>query len=100
MRRPQGYATVVSPVRSVAYFDGSRREVVPEGMFECDTFTCGHCPRVTHVMPKMDPADLGGLCKVCAKLICSRCVGKGCDPFEKKLERSEARDRARRSYGI
>lgn len=100
MRRPGGYATVVSPVRSVVNLDGLRCEQIPEGVFEVDTFSCSHCQRITHVMPRMDPADLGGMCKVCYKLICPFCVGKGCDPLEKKLERSEARDRARRSYGI
>jgi len=34
-------------------------------------------------------------------LICPRCVSEWrCDPFEKKLERIEARDRTRRSLGL
>lgn len=64
---------------------------------EHDTFTCGHCCKVVFVKPKCDPADLGGLCKQCMKLVCPDCVGKGCDPLEKKLERAEARDRFLRS---
>ncbi len=100
MRKPQGYATVTSPDRSVVFLDGVRREEIPAGVFEADTFTCKHCARVTHVMPRMDPANMGGLCKCCYGLICRHCVGRGCDPLEAKLERAEAKERARRSYGI
>lgn len=64
---------------------------------EQDTFTCAHCNRVVFVKPQSDPADLGGLCKQCMGLICPSCVGRGCDPLEKKLERAEARDRFLRS---
>lgn len=80
MRNAQGYARITSP----------------EGVSECDTFTCFHCQRLTHVKPKCDPAELGGLCKVCMKLICSNCVGKSCTPFLKTIERMEARYHARR----
>ena len=101
MRNPGGYGYLVSPDPTDVVFDSARRrERVSAGTFEVDTFTCFHCCRVTHVRPKMDPADMGGLCKVCMKLICNHCVGKGCDPFEKKLKRSEERDRIRRSYGF
>jgi hypothetical protein len=82
MRNAQGYATITSP----------------NGVAECDTFTCNHCNSVTHVKPKMDPAALGGLCKMCMRLVCSKCVGNACLPFEKKLEIEEARYHARRSY--
>lgn len=99
MRNPGGYGMLITPDKAVVHFDGRRREV-NAGTHEVDTFTCFHCGRVKHVKPKMDAADLGGLCKVCMKLICEHCVGKGCDPFEEKLKRSEARDRALRSYGF
>lgn len=65
---------------------------------EHDTFTCAHCNKVVRVRPKCDPADLGGFCGCCAKLVCPSCVGKGCDPLERKLERAEASYHARRSY--
>ena len=85
MLRPQGYATLFGP-------DVTK---------ECDTFTCGHCQYIVHVPPRADPADMGGLCKQCMKLICPRCVNKAvCSPWEKQMEREEARDRALRSYGI
>lgn len=85
MRNPGGYAFT---------FDvGGVRQ-------EADTFTCFHCNTVVHVQPKCDPADLGGMCKICMRLICPSCVDKGCNPFEKKLEAWEARERALRSYGV
>lgn len=84
MLRPQGYACVVDP---------------DTGTKECDTMTCGHCQRLTHVKPKMRPEDMGGLCKVCMGLICSSCVGHECVPFLKRIEQEEERYHARRSYG-
>ena len=67
---------------------------------EADTFTCFHCNTVVKVKPKCDPAEIGGMCKICMKMICPSCVGMGCKPFSKKLEEWEARDLARRSYGF
>jgi len=61
------------------------------------TFTCEHCMRVKRVAPFCDPADLGGLCKVCMGVICDRreCHER-CDPFMKKIERLEKTALARR----
>jgi len=68
---------------------------------EADTFTCFHCNRVVIVKPMCDPYDLGGMCRICEKMICPACVDLGkCDPVEKKLEREEAKYRALRSYGL
>lgn len=72
---------------------------------EVDTFTCSHCQRVTPVPVKCAPEDLGGHCRCCDKLICSRCVetmhrGGNCVPWEKAMEKMEAREAARRSYGL
>lgn len=85
MRRPGGYAYLFNEIGAVK---------------EWDTFTCCHCNTVVRVKPKCDPADLGGQCRLCDKPVCPRCVGKGCTPFEKRLEIVEARDRALRSYGV
>lgn len=85
MRRPGGYATITDPDKPLV---------------ELDTTTCAHCQKVTHIKARARPEDLGGLCKACMGLICQHCVGKGCDPFEKQLERSEARQEALRSYGL
>ncbi len=69
----------------------------PYGSFkEMATFTCGHCQAIRHVKPYCDPADLGGLCKICMGVVCEKCVGNGCDPFEEKLKRQEARGRSQR----
>jgi hypothetical protein len=67
---------------------------------EADTFTCFHCNRIVIVKPKCDPCDLGGMCRICDKMICPDCVNKGsCDPLEERLLREEAAFLARRSYG-
>lgn len=83
--RDGGYAVIFSP-------DGIHQE--------CSTFTCAHCNSVVHVKPKCNPDDLGGNCRLCMKMVCPKCVDLGCTPFEKRLERWEARDRALRSYGV
>lgn len=68
---------------------------------EIDSMTCGHCNFVTKIKPLCDPADAGGLCKQCMRLICKGCARTmRCDPIEKKLERAEARNEAIRSYGL
>ncbi len=83
--KPQGYAVISSP----------------DGMTELDTMTCGHCNRILHLKARQNPENIGGLCKQCMKPICPSCVDRGhCDPFEKKLERWEERDRVLRSYGF
>lgn len=78
MRRPGGYLVVIGQEKKA----------------EADTFTCCHCQRVVLVKPKAPPAECGGWCGRCAKLICGPCAARpGCDPFERKLERVEARAR-------
>lgn len=85
MRNPGGYCFSFDP-------SGIRQE--------SDTFTCFHCNKVVIVKPKCDPDDLGGVCRICMKMVCPECVDKGCSPFEKKLEAMEARGVALRSYGV
>lgn len=90
MRNSQGYATIT--------WDDGRVQ-------EFDTFTCNHCQRIVHVKPKCDPADLGGYCKICERLICAPCQqsmmkGNGCVPWEKQMEKIEARDRFLKSAGL
>lgn len=71
------------------------------GRQEADTFTCGHCNAVVIVPVKASPTDMGGLCGVCDTLICPKCVDAGrCSPLEENLRRIEARDAARKSYGL
>ena len=57
-----------------------------------DTFSCCHCNRVVIVRHRADPSELGGMCKVCDKLICPECNQKGgCTPWEEEMRRMEAR---------
>jgi hypothetical protein len=56
---------------------------------ETDSFTCKHCNTVVFVAARQRPENLGGMCMVCMGLICPRCVGKSCTPFEKRLEQME-----------
>ena len=103
MRKPGGYVTITTERPTRATFDnGSQHiDIKKEGVFELEAFSCHHCNRIVHVMPKCDPTDLGGHCKVCDRLICQQCYGKGgCDTLEAKLERAEASYHARRSYGL
>ena len=72
---------------------------------EIDTVNCGHCHRICHPELKSEPGDNFGHCTICDRDICAGCAtkmeaGGGCDVFEKKLEREEARYHALRSYGL
>jgi hypothetical protein len=63
----------------------------PDGkVHEQDAFKCVHCQKIVPVKPF---ADAPGWCTSCSKPICDACCGKGCDHFERKLARAEARDR-------
>lgn len=97
--KPQGYASISSPETARITLDNFQCDEIKVGVTEYDTSTCFHCNRVTHIKPRMDPAEMGGLCKICMKLICRYCVGEPCVPFEKKIEAMEKREIARRSYG-
>lgn len=72
MRDISGYATLTMPFGT---------------MKEADTFTCYHCNGVVHVKPRERDFTR---CGICDHLICQPCRGKGCTPFEKKLEAHEA----------
>jgi hypothetical protein len=71
-----GYATLTVP-----------GEVVQER----ETFTCCHCQSIVHVRPFQRDFTR---CSLCDALICPKCVGQKCVPFEKRLAAMEAR----RSY--
>ena len=90
MRNPGGYGVIIDP---------------DKGLTEFDTITCNHCQRIVHVGAGQDPSTIGGFCLICMKHICEYCQGRmaqgfGCVPWEKKMEQIEARDRARKSYGV
>lgn len=84
MRNPQGYLIGINQ----------------GNVQEADTFTCFHCQKIIIVKPLCDPADMGGRCNICDSLICPKCVGQGCTPWEEKMKKIEASYHARRSYGI
>lgn len=98
MRNSQGYAQIIGP--------GLPEQVDPglaslNKLGECDTYTCGHCQRVTHVPVQVDPANCGALCRTCDTLICAHCASlKVCYPFEQKLQEQLDRLERMRSLGF
>ena len=100
MLSPKGYAVIVEPDRPVT---------------ELDSTQCGHCQKVIFVkpgsgstvyliptrLPGQYKEEAGAFCRVCMRPVCLRCHAQGrCTPFERTLEKSEARDRLRRSVGL
>ena len=92
MRNPHGYTTITG--------DLARKDptLVEQGVrhteAEIDTYLCEHCNRVVHVPARADPSTMGGFCRQCMGLICPKCVDKRtCTPWEKKMEKAEARQR-------
>ena len=83
MRRPQGQIIITDPY----------------AVFECDTFTCCHCNSIVPV-PAAPAPMVGGFCMRCMLNCCDTCSDLGCTPFEKKLEKMEARERSLRSMGF
>jgi hypothetical protein len=73
----------------------------PLGSVEYESFTCFHCQAIVKVPHRAKGEDIGGLCKVCMRLICRECVGVGsCTPWQKQMEQSEARDRLLQAVGL
>jgi hypothetical protein len=64
---------------------------------ECDLFSCFHCQRQVFVPPGASAWEIGGGCRICNQLICSKCVEKGtCTPWEEQMlaiERKAEHDR-------
>jgi hypothetical protein len=70
---------------------------------ENDTFTCCHCNRPNVVEYKRDKGCAAtdfDFCRQCMKPVGACCAGKGCTPFERKLEQHEARGRLLASMGL
>ena len=81
MRQAQGYTIVTGP---------------GPGTGEMDSYTCAHCNSVRFVKPMCPAGDMPDVCHLCGdksrpSFICEQCRGKGCDPFEEKLKRMEAK---------
>lgn len=83
MRGVGGYLIITDP--------DPQRSRGQQAVQEWDTFTCAHCQRVQQVKPLAKSHESPGRCFACDKLICQQCLGKGCTPFEKKLEEYERR---------
>lgn len=86
---------------------------------ERDAITCKHCQRIVHIKPGsgyttylLPPPqgsplrtpwreEPGAMCARCHAPICLACYADGrCRPWERQLERMEARDRLRRAVGV
>lgn len=81
-------------VQEVTFLDSGRADAQK-------TFTCAHCNRVVIVPFKAKPDECGGLCMIELKPVCPECHKVGaCTPFEKKLEKMEARGRLLTSLGL
>lgn len=99
MRNPGGYATMADPTPFQAKGEHPGIESLKR-FGEADTITCGHCQFVVHLPVKGIENVVGG-CRVCDRMICMHCVDKGtCTPWEEAMAKREAKDAARRSYGI
>jgi len=83
-------------------------------LFERDTITCKHCQRIVFTKPGSastvylfpqrqgpDKEEPGAFCRVCMSPICLACCAVGtCTPWERRMEKIEARDRMLRSVGL
>jgi len=71
---------------------------------EADLYCCSHCQRQMRVKPAAHGQVISRVlppCLGCGKFICGECKALGgCDVWEKKMERSEARYALRKSMGI
>lgn len=64
------------------------------------TLTCCHCNAVTIIDQGARAEDCGGFCLRCMQPTCRNCANKGCRPFERELQRQEARGRLLAAMGI
>lgn len=86
MRQPQGYSVITGPA---------------PGTGEWDTITCAHCNAPRRVQPMAPASEMPNVCHLCGdkhrpSFLCEKQeCNAGCDPFEEKLKRHEARNRFR-----
>ena len=99
MRNEGGYSQIFFPdgrMRTTVDLNGTKVQL-NGSMLEASTYTCFHCNKVVHVLPKAD-VNAVGMCRNCMKPICQECSNKPCAPWEKKMQAEEARAMALRSY--
>jgi hypothetical protein len=65
----------------------------PYGVETQHASTCAHCQKVSTFASLRAMHEHVDVCRSCMKLICSDCAGKPCRPWEKEMERQEARGR-------
>jgi hypothetical protein len=71
-----------------------------------ETYTCAHCNSVVEYRDNMGQNDKLVFCPMEHTPICPKCAARagktasGCEVFEKKMEKIEARDRMLRSMGL
>jgi hypothetical protein len=66
-----------------------------------ETYTCCHCNNVHEYVDNVGKKVVVNGCGMCQKPVCPACHKVGtCTPFEKKLDRIEARDKLFREAGI
>lgn len=66
---------------------------------EVYTSTCSHCANITEFPTKRAMLDHVDICRGCMRLICLRCHGKPCRPFEAEAEREEREARLQQMFG-
>lgn len=76
----------------------------PTGTVVTPLATCGHCQYQLAIEPSRSAhiiVRIAAPCGGCGKYLCGPCRATGgCDPWEKKMERMEARDRLLRAMGV
>ena len=65
-----------------------------------ESSTCAHCQSITTIPNRRKMHEVTDVCRSCMKLICLQCAGFPCRPWEKEMERQEARARMFRDIGI
>jgi hypothetical protein len=66
------------------FFDGETGTEI-----EDHSSTCSHCQALTAFPSRRVMMDHVDICRGCMKLICLKCVGKPCVPYERRAEMAE-----------
>lgn len=75
--------------------DGYMIITSPDGTVERDTLQCCHCNK--HYIVRPGSGKRRGWCTLCGQATCGAAACATCVPFERRLERFEARERSTRS---
>lgn len=72
----------------------------PVAAVEVHTSTCAHCQKITEFPSLRVMHQRVDICRGCMKLVCLNCAGGVCRPWEREMERQEARRRFFADAGI